>query len=285
MPDPDPDKFMGKKIQPDGRIQGRDPLEGFAYQFDFSLPFIAVAIHAGHEVRQELLPFMALDSGQRKFEEDTATDTMINGLGNAIWALESRAVYDLNRPVDMALPLEPEQFWGTRVYTERPTQEMNQKSLESFHAFYRFMETCVHIMLDRFGICVVYDIHSYNISRQQAKGVESPPVFNLGTALLDTSKWAPALDAWMELLGRISLPGIRTSVAQNRIFSGKGEFCRRISCLDNRVLVLPTEISKVYMDETSGELYPRMVSAVQNELKNAVLSHIKNVADRMEKNW
>ncbi len=281
-PNPDSDNFI-KKIRQHGRIQVTNPFEGFACQLDFSLPFIAVAIHSGHRVRQELLPFMALDSGQRKFEEDTATDTMIKGLGNAVWALESRAVYDLNRPVDAALPLEPEQFWGTRVYTGRPTPEMNQKSLESFHAFYRFMETCIHLMLDRFGICVVYDIHSYNISRQQEKGIASPPVFNLGTALLDRSKWTTAIDSWLELLGRISLPGIRTSVAENRVFSGKGEFCRRLSCLDNRVLVLPTEISKVYMDETSGKLNPQMVSAVQNGLQNAVLSHIKGGVDTMEK--
>ncbi|MCK5349715.1 MAG: hypothetical protein KAJ25_10020, partial [Desulfobacula sp.] len=56
------------------KIKGTDPLGGFAYHLDFSLPYIAVAVHSGHDVRKELLPFMALDSGQRKFEEDTATD-------------------------------------------------------------------------------------------------------------------------------------------------------------------------------------------------------------------
>ena len=36
-------------------IAGTDPLGGFAYHLDFSLPFIAVAIHAGHHVSEELL--------------------------------------------------------------------------------------------------------------------------------------------------------------------------------------------------------------------------------------
>ncbi len=259
------------------KIAGVDPSGGFAYHLDFSLPFIAVAIHAGHHVREELLCHMALDSGQRKFEEDTGTDLMIKGLGNAVWALESRAVYDLNRSRDLALPLTPERFWGTRVYETLPTPEMNLKSLKNYDSFYRFMETCIESILDRFGVCIIYDIHSYNISRQQAKGIKSPPIFNLGTALLDKSKWERVIELWLEQLGSISLPGITTTVAENHVFSGKAEFCRRMSSLDKKVLVLPTEISKVYMDEIKGNIYPDIMMAVKNELQNAILSHINRL--------
>lgn len=258
-------------------IQGTDSLGGFGYHFDFSLPYIAVAIHAGHHVREELLPLMAIDSDQRKFEEDTGTDLIIKGLGNAVWALDSRAVYDLNRSRDMALPLTPEKFWGTRVYKTLPSPEMNHKSLESYDSFYRFMGTCIHSMLERFGICIIYDIHSYNISRQQAKGINDPPVFNLGTALLDKSKWVNAIESWLKELSAISLPGIKTRVAENYVFSGKAEFCRRFYLMDHRILVLPTEISKVYMDEKKGSVYPEVLSALKNELHHAILSHIKKI--------
>jgi len=263
------------KNQYNGIIQGKDPLGGFAYHLDFSLPYIAVAIHAGHHVREELLPLMALDSGQRKFEEDTATDLLIKDLGNAVWALESRAVYDLNRSKDMALPLTPERFWGTRVYKTLPSPEMNRRSLKSYESFYRFLETSIASILDRFGICIVYDIHSYNISRQQAKGIKSPPVFNIGTALLDKSKWNKAIELWIEQLGTISLPGIKTRVAENHVFLGKAEFCRRLCSLDDRILVLPSEISKVYMDEIKGAVYPDVLLAMKNGLQKAILSHIK----------
>jgi N-formylglutamate amidohydrolase len=258
-----------------GLIQGADPLGGFAYHLDFSLPFIATAIHSGHHVRKELRPFLGLDSDLKKFEEDTNTDLMIKGLGNAVWALESRAVYDLNRSREMALPLTKERFWGSRVYKTIPPEKMNQKSLESYDRFYRFMETCIAKILDRFGICVIYDIHSYNISRQQAKGIESPPVFNLGTALLDKSKWEKAIALWLEQLGTISLPGIKTDVAKNHVFSGKAEFCRRLCKMDDRILVLPTEVSKVYMDEKKGDVYPDVIQAVKNGLQKVILSHIK----------
>ena len=268
------DKMMKTKKTVD-----TDPSGGFAYHLNFSLPYIAVAIHAGHHVRKELLPFMAIDSDMRKFEEDTATDLMIKGLNNAVWSLESRAVYDINRSKDMALPLTPEKFWGTRVYKSLPTPEMNQKSLENYESFYKFMETSVASILNRFGLCIIYDIHSYNISRQQTKGIECPPVFNLGTALLDKSQWNRAIELWLEQLSAISLPGIKTSVAENHVFSGREEFCRRLSSLDQRILVLPTEVSKVYMNEKKGSLYPDMLLSVKNGLQNAILSHVKIVQD------
>jgi len=265
------------KQQIDTGVQGIDPLGGFAYHLDFSLPFIATAIHSGHHVRNELLPFMALDSKGRRFEEDTGTDLMIKDLGNAVWALESRAVYDLNRSREITLPLTPERFWGTRVYKSLPTPEMNEKSLINYDSFYRFMETCIATILDRFGVCIIYDIHSYNISRQEEKGIASPPVFNLGTALLDKSKWKREIDSWLEQLGKISLPQIKTSVAENHVFLGKAEFCRRLCNLDDRILVLPTEVSKIYMNEKKGDIYPDVILAVKNGLQNAILSHVKQI--------
>jgi len=261
--------------QPESIIQETDPLKGFAYHLDFSLPFIATAIHAGHRVRKELQPFMAIDSDQRRFEEDTGTDLMIKDLGNAVWALESRSVYDINRSREIALPLTPERFWGIQVYKTLPSPEMNQKSLENYESFYRFMEACIATLLDQFGFCIIYDIHSYNISRQKKKGIVSPPVFNLGTALLDKSKWGKAIELWLKQLGTISLPGIKTSVAENYVFSGKAEFCRRLCRLDDRILVLPTEVSKVYMDEMTGQVYPDVIQAIAKVLKAAILSHVK----------
>jgi hypothetical protein len=211
-----------------------------------------MAIHAGHRVRDELLPYMILPPAERMFEEDTGTEFMTQGHPNAVWGLESRAVYDLNRDEDMALPLVPEKFWGTRVYGEQPGPEMNDKSLGQHRSFYLFVGTVIRQMIDTFGYCIVYDIHSYNITRQQAKGVTSPPVFNLGTAGLDRTKWKDPIDSWLENLRKISLPGIKTTVAENDVFSGNGELCKRLSQWDPRILVLPTEVSKVYMDEKKG---------------------------------
>ncbi len=159
------------------RLQGKSATGGFAFDLDLSTPALAVAIHAGHNVREELLPLMQIPEKDRLFEEDPATDRMIRGNANAIWGLDSRAEYDLNRPARQAVPLTAEQFWGVQVYRAAPTDAMVRRSLEKYEAFYRFAGSCIRVLLERFGFCVVYDIHSYNISRQVEKGIaESSPV-------------------------------------------------------------------------------------------------------------
>ena len=269
------DPTLKELIEGRRAMAGHGPDDGFGYDIDLSTPQIAVAIHAGHHVHDELLPMMALSSAQRLFEEDAGTDFMIQGCSNAVWGRDSRAVYDLNRPPDAALPLTPEQFWGVKVYRQPPSPKTNRRNLARHEAFYLFMGTVISCLLERFGQCIVYDIHSYNITRQQDKGFESPPVFNLGTAALDRERWEAPIESWLEALKAIRLPGIETTVAENLVFSGKGELCLRLTRWDPRILVLPTEVSKVYMDELSGALYPKVVRALRTGLQQAMGNHLQ----------
>jgi len=255
------------------RLQGEGAGGGFAFDLDLSTPALAVAIHAGHNVREELTPLLQISEKDRLFEEDPATDRMIRGTANAIWGLDSRAEYDLNRPAGRAVPLTAEQFWGVQVYGTAPTEAMVQRSLEKHEAFYRFAGSCICVLLERFGFCVVYDIHSYNLSRQVEKGIVNPPVFNLGTALLDRPSWGERIDAWLHELGRIEIPWIRTTVEENRVFTGAGELCRRLTGWDRNILVLPTEVAKVYMDERTGTLQEARVDAIGRGLRRAIAAH------------
>jgi hypothetical protein len=267
----DPD--VVEQLRSAKRLQGKSATDGFAFDLDLSTPALAVAIHAGHNVREELLPLMQIPEKDRLFEEDPATDRMIRGNANAIWGLDSRAEYDLNRPADKALPLKPEQFWGVQVYRAAPSDAVKRRSLAKHEAFYRFAGSCIRVLLERFGFCVVYDIHSYNISRQVEKGIKNPPLFNLGTALLDRSRWGSLIDAWLHQLGRIEIPGICTTVEENRVFSGAGELCHRLTGWDPRILVLPTEIAKVYMDEYKGILHEPLIDALGHGLHGAIAAH------------
>ena len=262
-----------ERLRSTKRLQGKSATGGFAFDLDLSTPALVVAIHAGHNVREELLPLMQISEKDRLFEEDPATDQMIQGNANTIWGLDSRAEYDLNRPADKALPLKPEQFWGVQVYRVSPAPDMIHRSTEKYEAFYRFAGSCIRVLLERFGYCVVYDIHSYNISRQVEKGIKNPPLFNLGTALLDRSRWGGRIDAWLHLLGRIEIPGIHTTVEENRVFSGAGELCRRLTRWDPHILVLPTEIAKVYMDERDGILQDPLIDALGIGLHRAIAAH------------
>lgn len=254
-------------------ISGTDSSGGFAFEVSPSCPYLLTAIHAGHAVPFELASRMAITEEGRRFEEDPATDAMIRGAPSAIWGLVSRAVVDLNRPEALALPLTPERFWGVRVYDRAPTEQMNRRSLELHAGFYRFVGSCVTALLERFGACVVYDLHSYNVSRQVEKGFASPPLFNLGTALLDRGRWADAIDGWLSLLEEIRIPGVETTAAENLVFEGRGEFCARLTDWDPRILVLPTEVAKVYLDEQTGVVYPDRVTALRDGLQTAAIRH------------
>ncbi len=255
------------------RVTGVAPTGGFAYDLDLAVPLLVTAIHAGHAVREELLAIMALSEQGRLAEEDPATDRIIRRCPSTLWSLDSRAEYDLNRPPELALPLTPERFWGKRVYRSSPTEAMNRRSLEKYEAFYRFAEGAVRVLLDRFGACVVYDVHSYNIQRQRDKGHPSPPVFNLGTRGIDRARWRKPVTEWLHRLGRIHLDGRPASVAENDVFGGQGEFCRRVSLGDPNVLVLPTEISKVYMDERAGTIHECLTDQLAEGLAAAVAAH------------
>jgi len=267
------DPGIVERLRSATRVQGEAPEGGFAFDLDLSTPALAVAVHAGHRVREELLPLMRIPEKDRLFEEDPATDRMIRGSANAVWGLDSRAEYDLNRPPERAVPLTAEQFWGVQVYSGPLPEAMVRRSLEKHEAFYRFLGSCIRLLMERYGLCVVYDIHSYNLSRQIGKGIRNPPLFNLGTALLDRRRWGGRIDAWLRELARIDVPGIAATVEENRVFTGEGELCRRLTEWDPRILVLPTEIAKVYMDERTGVLHDPVIDALGLALRRAIAAH------------
>ena len=72
---------------------------------------------------------------------------------------------------------------------------------------------------------------------------------------------------------RIEIPGIRTTVEENRVFTGAGELCRRLTGWDPHILVLPTEIAKVYMDEREGILHDPLIDALGHGLHKAIAAH------------
>ncbi|MGB5986776.1 MAG: N-formylglutamate amidohydrolase [Desulfobacterales bacterium] len=255
------------------RVAGRDPLGGFAYDLDLTYPGLAVAIHAGHGVRPELRGLMTISDQARLAEEDPATDQFIRECPSALWGLDSRAEYDLNRPPESAIPLTAEMFWGLQVYRQRPDEAAIRRSLEKYQAFYRFVKSLLQVLLARHRTCVVYDIHAYNLKRQRAKGHPDPPLFNLGTRLLDRRRWRGAIERWLSELAVIPITGTPVSVMENDVFGGQGEFCRRLGQWDPNILVLPTEIAKIYMDEVSGRLYPDIVDAIRRGLARAVTRH------------
>ncbi len=265
-------------------LSGEDPLGGFAYNLDLSRPWIATAVHAGHNFRDELRPLLSIADDAQYFEEDPFTDTMIQNCPNAVWGLDSRAEYDLNRTPEDAIPLTADMFWGIEVYREKLSPEMIRRSMEKYEAFYRFFGSLVAVMMERFGFCVVYDFHAYNIGRQVAKGHDSPPVFNIGTEKLNREKWGESINSWLRNLSEISIPDVETTVAENEVFFGRGGFCKTISGWDENILVLPTEVSKVYMNEETGEPFNGIIGDLQKGISVAVNRHGREFQESFAEN-
>lgn len=253
--------------------QGTHHLGGFSYQLNLNYPVIATAIHAGHNYSLELSPYLEISELGRLFEEDVATDRFIENIPNSLIGLDSRAEYDLNRLEEVAVPLTPDHFWGVRVFKETPPKELVNRSLEKYHAFHRFLKTVTVFLVEKFGCCVIHDIHSYNRSRQIEKGFDPPPLFNLGTMNLDRNRWDNHIEDWLEKLSAISLPNLKTTVAENLIFPGNGVIQRSMKDIESKVLVLATEVAKSYMNEHTGELYEGVINSISIGLKDAIMSH------------
>ena len=78
---------------------------------------------------------------------------------------------------------------------------------------------------------------------------------------------------WLDNLRQIKIPNLPTTITENEVFGGMGEFCLRLTGWDANTLVLPTEIYKFYMDEHSGIVYDSMVHALKRGLARAVTTH------------
>ena len=97
--------------------------------------------------------------------------------------------------------------------------------------------------------------------------------FNLGTVLINKQRWGAELDSWANLLKEVSIPGVETTYGENTVFYGKGEYAVRALEFDPRILILPTEVSKIYMNEETGEVYPEKVAALRAEFARIIETH------------
>ena len=75
---------------------------------DSSIPVIALAIHNGHSMPEELLRNCGISDEERLREEDPHTNTIAERFANRIIVHDSRFMVDLNRSPQMAIYQKPE---------------------------------------------------------------------------------------------------------------------------------------------------------------------------------
>ena len=237
-------------------------------------PIVAVALHDGHYVRPEVKQLLAISPDHRLREEDPFTASWTDIAETRMVVLRSRFEVDLNRPRDRAIYLKPEDSWGLKVWQEQPPQELIERTLAEYDAFYAEVARICRRLEQRYGRFIIYDLHTYNHYRQ---GMHAPPAtelynpeINLGTGSLDREYWQPVVERFIHDMRSFDFLGRRLDVRENVKFQG-GHFSKWVHAhFPRSACVLAVEVKKFFMSEWTHQPDLVKMSAVHQALKGSV---------------
>ena len=245
-------------------------------------PIVAAAIHDGHDVRYEVRKALAISPADRLREEDPYSGPWTEIAPTRVVGRRSRFEVDLNRPREQAVYLKPEDAWGLTVWDKPPAPRLIERSLAEYDSFYQAMHELLTELQQRHGHFFVYDLHAYNHRRN---GPAAPPAdsdanpeVNIGTGTLDRAYWAPVVDRFIDDLRAFDFLGRRLDVRENVKFVGRGfpkfvhEKFPRSGC------AIAIEFKKFFMDEWTGELFPKQQRAIVEALRSTVPGVIETLA-------
>jgi len=239
----------------------------FTLKIENYVPYMCGAVHDGHQFRKDLWDNCLHTAYERWYEEDPETKHMVISHPILIAGCDSRFEYDLNRDPENAVF---DTAWGKQLWkAPLPTIE-KEKSLQKHSNFYRVVQALVSKLEEKFDVCIVYDMHSYNWQRWDRE----VPTWNLGTSNIDNERFGKAVESWRQTLASIELPNnIKQTAKINDTFQGNGYFLKYITKNFKNTLVLATEIAKVYCDEYKQVIYPEVVDAVEQQLQSLLPKH------------
>ncbi len=219
-------------------------------------PVVATAIHAGHEVRRDLLPLLAIDESTRAREEDPYTDALLKVVPSWIAFRRSRFEVDLNRPREEAVYLAPEMAWGLQVWKKPLDETEIERSLEEYDRFYDELYQLLKKVERRHKCFVVFDLHSYNYRR---RGPHEPPEdparnpdVNVGTGSIDRERCGPVVERFINDLRNYDFLGHHLDVRENVKFKGRQLAQWIHEKFPDSACVLAIEFKKFFMDEWTG---------------------------------
>src|SRR5690349_690867 len=155
-------------------------------------PVVACAVHAGSDVRAEVLRHLAVRRRQRFYEEDPYTDQLADVAATSVVVHRSRFEFDLNRARERAVYRSPGDAWGLPVWRDPLPAAARQRSLRLYDRFYAELGAVLAGAGAGGRPFLVLDLHSYN-HRRGGPGAppDDPaanPEINLGTASLDRDR-------------------------------------------------------------------------------------------------
>jgi N-formylglutamate deformylase len=250
-------------------------------------PVVALAVHAGNEVRAEALRHMSIRRWQRFVEEDPYTDQLTDVAGTSIVVHRSRFELDLNRARERAVYRSSGDAWGLTVWRAPLPAAVRERSLRLYDRFYADL----FAVLTRAGTggrpFVVLDLHSYNHRRG---GPGAPPAdpagnpeINIGTGSLDRERWGGVVDRFAADLRTVGVaargmggvpPTGAAGAAQERPLDVRenvrfrgGHLSRWVhAAFPGQGCCLAVELKKVFMDEHTGTIDEPVWAGVQAAL-------------------
>jgi len=237
-------------------------------------PFVATAIHNGHVIREELLKKMYICEADRLREEDPFTENWTQIANTRVIGMRSRFEFDLNRPRQKAIYINPEDAWNLKIWNTKPSEEEIKTSLAEYDDFYNEMYKLLSDLKNQYGYFVVFDLHSYNHMRN---GPDNPPAdpdrnpeINVGTGTMNRTLWATVVDAFINNLHEFDYLGRQLDVRENIRFRG-GNFPSWIhQNFPDSGCALAVEVKKFFMNEWTGEPDLEKIDLLAEALKSTI---------------
>ena len=234
---------------------------------------LAFAIHNGHQLPSELQDSCGIDEATRLREEDPFTGGFAELFDNHVVVATSRFAVDLNRSMDKAVYLKPEDAWGLPVRNCELESAIIEELQEAYQAWYRMVQYQIDRLLTLHPRLLILDLHSYNHHRGGIDAAYDPqsqnPDIIIGRSNL-SQEFYPQIEKLRCTLDGVPYQGGTLDCRCDVKFSG-GNFSR---WLNNRygssAICLAIEFKKTFMDEWSGKLNLEAYS----ELKQLFLAAI-----------
>ena len=237
-------------------------------------PIVAVAIHDGHDVRESVADQLALTPAERLREEDAYTGLWTNIAPTRVVGLRSRFEVDLNRKLHRCVYQTPRDAWGLNVWKHPLDEDAVAQSKSLYRDFYDTMHELLSDIQSRYGTFFVYDLHAYNHRRDGPSQPPAPtidnPQINVCTGGMDLSRCEPVVQTFVDTIQSFDFPGGPLDVRRNVRFRAT-RFSRWVhEKFPGTGISLGIETKKFYMNEWTGELYPKVHSAIGNALESTV---------------
>lgn len=220
-------------------------------------PVLATALHAGHQLRDEVAESSALSDEVRLREEDPLTDVLATVGEHRFVPRASRFEVDLNRPTHEAVYRVPSDAWGLDLWHDELPDDVAERSLEAHARFYDMMRTWIEELIAEHGRILLLDVHSFNHRRRDETGEPLPdeghPDIDLGLSTADRDRFGEVVDALWTRLSETRIDERTADVRANVRFPDGGNWPEWVFAqYGEHVCTITLEYKKMFMNEWTG---------------------------------